>query len=138
MTVLAGWIVAEPIRRRRQAELEGSHGLPFSRMLMRMVAAGCVAGIAALVALSPFVLPGRSRLAEVMYWTAALLLALVLGLAGLTEMQLVRRDYLLGLRQLYRDLKAQSDSAQRSRRPRAGSGSGGNGRGNQPQNDGND
>jgi len=135
LTILAGWIVAEPIRRRRQAELEGSHGLPFSRMLMRMIAAGCVVGIAALIALSPFVLPGRGRLAELLYWTGALLLALVLGLAGLTEMQLVRRDYLLGLRQLYRDLKAQSEAARRSHRPPGGSGPGGNGKGKQPQDD---
>ncbi|MGQ9525033.1 MAG: hypothetical protein ACUVTZ_09370 [Armatimonadota bacterium] len=130
---LAGWIVAEPIRRRRQAEREGSHGLPFSRMLMRIVSAGCVVGIALLTALSPWVLSGKSRFAELMYWMAALLLALVLGLAGLVEMQLVRRDYLLGLRQLYRDLKAQSGTVRRSAPTLKVKG---NGRGDQPQDGG--
>jgi|YNPNPStandDraft_1061719.scaffolds.fasta_scaffold01118_6 putative Mn2+ efflux pump MntP len=126
LVVLGAWIIAEPFRRQRQAEREGKHGLPFPRMLTRMVAAGCVAAIGFLVAMSPWLLEGRSRLAELLYWLAALLLALVLGVAGVTEMQLVRRDYLIELRKLYRELPRSLQEIKPSQKPQK---PGGNGKG---------
>jgi hypothetical protein len=126
LVVLGAWIIAEPFRRQRQAEREGKRGLPFPRMLTRMVAAGCVAAIGFLVAMSPWLLEGRSRLAELLYWLAALLLALVLGVAGVTEMQLVRRDYLIELRKLYRELPRSLQEIKPSKKPQK---PGGNGKG---------
>lgn len=104
LVAFGAWILAEPYRRRRQAEREGAHGLPFSRMLVRMVASGCVGMIALMVVLAPRLLENRGPLAELIYWCLALAFALVLGLAGFLEMQLVRRDYLKELRELYRSL----------------------------------
>ncbi|MGC8834778.1 MAG: hypothetical protein ACP5R4_12070, partial [Armatimonadota bacterium] len=55
-----------------------------------------------------------------------LLLAIVLGVAGVTEMQLVRRDYLIELRKLYRELPR---SLQEIKPPKKSQKPGGNGKG---------
>ena len=43
--LVAAWLVWVPVREYRHAQATGQPRLPFSRMLLRMVVAGCVLGI---------------------------------------------------------------------------------------------
>lgn len=101
---VAAWIIAEPFLRAREAKRTGTPSLPFSRMLIRMVVAFCVACIVLLMVLSPFVLPGKSALAQLLYWLGALFLALVMLVAGVTEMALVKKHLLEQQKELVREI----------------------------------
>jgi hypothetical protein len=100
----AVWLVWVPVSEYRHAVAAGTPRLPFSRMLLRLVVAGCVCLIGLALLLSALLLPGRPPLFELLYWMGTVLLGFVMFLAGLTEYLLVKRDLLLGQRDILRDL----------------------------------
>ncbi|HEY3281531.1 MAG TPA: hypothetical protein VGN26_04600 [Armatimonadota bacterium] len=131
---VALWMIAEPFLRSREASSRGEPALPFPRMVTRSVTAFCVACIVLLMVLSPVALAGRGPLAQLLYWTSAILLALVMFLAGLTEMALVRKQLLEQERDLVRQVVKKrarpTEGQSEERRAAAKPGEGGNGRGN--------
>lgn len=110
LVVAGAWIVVEPVRLARRP---GGHRLSFSRMLMRLVSAGCVAAMGLLVGLSRWALAGRSQLADLLYWLTALVLAILLGCAGFMDWQLVRWEYLREQKRLLAEMARQEGDAAR-------------------------
>jgi hypothetical protein len=102
---LAGaWLVWVPWREYRHAEATGAPRLPFSRMLLRWVVAGCVLGIGGMVYLANRPAPDRSKLAELLYLLFAMGLALLMFIAGFVDHLFNKRDYLLGQREILRNI----------------------------------
>lgn len=77
----------------------------FLQFFVRMVSAGCFAGIGFMVLASDFFLQGRPPLFEILYWLITLGLALLLFLTGLADLLLVQRSYLVQKRELFRRLR---------------------------------
>ncbi|MBW3622926.1 MAG: hypothetical protein KY468_05890 [Armatimonadetes bacterium] len=102
LILIGAWLVWVPWREYRHAQATGAHRLPFSRMLLRMVVAGCVMGIGVMVYLGTR--PRFSALAQLSMLLFAVVLALIMLAAGYTDYLLTKRDYLLGHREVLQDL----------------------------------
>jgi hypothetical protein len=89
------WLVWVPWSEVRHAAVTGRPRLPFSRMLLRLVVAGCVLMLGLMSLLYPVLIPGRSGWFELGYLLAALFFAFVMFVAGFTDYLFVQRDLLL-------------------------------------------
>ncbi len=108
------WMAWVPWREHHHATRTGEARLSFSRMLLRMMAAGCVLAIGAMVAFSAVVLAGRTALFEIVWWLCAFVLAMLLFVVGVVERLFVKRDYLLGQKEILQRLVKTEDRAMKS------------------------